>query len=72
MAHPIKIRRRDILCENTATELLIRTVVHKVEKLGADEKLTNAIQLITSAFDLVADFEDARIDKKKSAGKPTT
>lgn len=42
-------------------ELAIRQAVAKVEDMGADERLTKAIQLLAQAKELVSDVIDERI-----------
>lgn len=58
-------RSRLDLCE--AAEKIIYDAMQEVEKLGADERLTNAIVKLSEAKDLVSDF----IDEKKSKGIET-
>lgn len=54
--NPIPRRRR--LDLNTDAELSIREAVNKVEAMGADVKLTDAIIKLQEAFELVADYVD--------------
>lgn len=54
-------RSRLDLCE--AAEKIIYDAIQEVEKLGADERLTNAVVKLSEAKDLVSDF----IDEKKSS-----
>lgn len=56
-ANTIPRRARLDLCE--PAELAIVEAVGKIEELGADEKLTNAINLLHQARELVADYVDS-------------
>jgi hypothetical protein len=49
----------------TAEELAILDVLHMIEKLPADERLTNAQRKLQEARQLVADFVDGIELKKK-------
>lgn len=53
-------RRVDLL-RSTPAELTIRDALIAVEDLGADERLTSAVQLLDQARELVADVVDERI-----------
>lgn len=50
--------RRNRLDLNTPEEMAIRNAVEKVEKMGADVKLTEAVVLLDKARELVADYID--------------
>ena len=52
--------RRSKIYLNTPAELAIRNAVEEIEKIGADEKLTDAINLLWQAKELVSDFIDAK------------
>jgi len=53
------IPRRYQLNLNTDAEKAIRAAKKEVEKLSANEKLTDALILLQKAFEIVADFEDS-------------
>lgn len=53
-----KTPRRNRLDLNTQAEHAIRNAVNEVEKVGADERLTEAVKLMNKANELVADFVD--------------
>lgn len=50
--------RRTRLDLNTPAELAIRNAIDEVENIGADVKLTDAVNLLDQARELVADFID--------------
>ena len=50
--------RRNRLDLNTPAEKSIYDAMQEVEKLGADVRLTNAVNLLVQARNLVADFVD--------------
>lgn len=50
--------RRSNLQTNHPVELLIREVVHEIEKLGAHEVLTNAVVKLEEVRNLVGDYID--------------
>jgi len=54
------IPRRARLDLNTPAEKAIYDAMQEVEKMPADEKLTEAVILLGKARDLVADFVDAQ------------
>ena len=56
------IPRRIRLDLNTEAELSIREAVNKIEAIGADVKLTDAINKIWDGFELVADYVDSKIN----------
>ena len=56
-------RSRLDLCE--PAELAIYNATNEVEKIGADVRLTRAVNLLSEARNLVADY----IDEKLAAGK---
>lgn len=60
-----EILRRNRLDLNTPAELAIRNAVQEVEKIGADIKLTDAINLLGKAKELVSDFIDLEASKIK-------
>ena len=51
--------RRNSLDLNTPAELSIYNAMQEVEKLPANEKLTEAVMLLAKAKDLVSDFVDS-------------
>lgn len=53
----LSIRRNDI-SQNTEEELAIRKARVKIECLGANKRLTDAIVHLNKAFELVADYTD--------------
>ncbi len=59
---PVSDRRYRIDLHSSA-EIAIRTACLEVEKLGADERLTNAVELLQKAQNLVSDVMDERLDK---------
>lgn len=54
-----EIPRRARLDLNTPAEKAIYEAMQEVEKLPADVRLTDAVNLLAKAKDLVADFVDA-------------
>lgn len=50
--------RRARIDQNTPAELAIRAAVEAVEAVGADTRLTDAVNLLQAARDKVADFVD--------------
>jgi len=54
------IPRRARLDLNTPAEKAIYDAMQEVEKMPADEKLTEAVILLGKARDLIADFIDAQ------------
>lgn len=50
--------RRNRLDRNTKSELSIHEAIQEVENLGADERLTTAVNLLGQAKDLVSDYID--------------
>lgn len=50
--------RRMILEQNTPAEKSIYDAIQEVEKIGADVRLTDAINLLSKARGLVSDFID--------------
>lgn len=54
----MEIRRRNRLDLNTPAELAIFNIIQQVEELGADVKLTEAVNLLLKARECVADFVD--------------
>lgn len=55
-----EIPRRNRLDLNTPAEKAIYDAMQEVEKAGADVKLTEAINLLSKAKDLVADYVDSQ------------
>ena len=53
--------RRYRLDLNTPAEKIIYDSIQEVEKLGCDVKLTEAVNLLSEARNLVSDFEDSKI-----------
>lgn len=50
--------RRNRLDLNTKAELSIHESIQEIENIGADEKLTKAINLLSEAKNLVSDYID--------------
>lgn len=48
---------------NTPAELAIRLAAEEIEKLGADVRLTDAINLLWKVMDVVSDIEDEKLLK---------
>lgn len=59
---PVSDRRYRIDLHSSA-EIAIRTACLEVEKLGADERLTNAVELLQKAQNLVSDVLDEKLDR---------
>lgn len=59
-----KIPRRNRIDLNCPAEKAIRAAIEEVEELGADPTLTEAIQLLSKAKELVSDYIDAGISIK--------
>jgi hypothetical protein len=57
------ISRRARLDLNEPAELAIGKAIYEVEKLPADERLTNAVILLSQAKGLVADFIDESLNR---------
>lgn len=57
--------RRFNLAFCSASELAIKKAMQEVERLGADDKLTEAIMLLTDAHTIVSDFIDNSINTLK-------
>lgn len=57
--------RRFNLAFCSISELAIKKAMQEVEKLGADDKLTEAIMLLTDAHTIVSDFIDKSINTLK-------
>lgn len=55
------IPRRAMLPLNTTAELAIYNAINQVEKCGADEKLTNAVVLLSQAKELLGDYIDEQL-----------
>jgi hypothetical protein len=56
------IPRRCHIDMSVPAELAIREAVDKVERMGADVRLTRAVVLLGEARDLVSDYVDSHID----------
>lgn len=54
------IPRRNRIDLNTPAELAIRKACEEVEKIGADIRLTDAVNLLHQAREKVADFLDGK------------
>jgi hypothetical protein len=63
-------RSRLDLCE--AAEKAIYDAMQEVEKLGADERLTNAVVKLSEAKDLVSDYIDEKKAKEPEANETTS
>jgi hypothetical protein len=62
--------RRSRLDLNEPSELAIRKCVDEVEKIGADVRLTKAVNLLHEARELVADFIDEKLNNSmKTLGR---
>lgn len=57
------ISRKNILTLNVSSEIAIHDAIKEVENLGADEKLTEAVMLLSKAKDLVSEYVDNQIKK---------
>lgn len=57
--------RRNRIDLNKPSEIAIRNAMSEVEKIGASVKLTEAIELLNKAKDLVSDFIDEEIKLNK-------
>lgn len=57
-----QIPRRARLDLSAPAEVAIRNAMAAVEKLDADERLTNALTKLDDAMDLVADYIDEQIN----------
>lgn len=55
-----KFPRRANLEKNTPAEVAIHNAIQEVEKVGANEKLTQAIIFLQEAKDCVSDFIDEK------------
>jgi methionyl-tRNA synthetase len=53
-----EIPRRIRLDQNKPAELAIREAAKKIEELGADVRLTDALNFMWKAMDLVSDYID--------------
>lgn len=61
--------RRNRLDLNEPAEISIRNAVNEIEKIGADVRLTKAINLLHEARELVSDFIDEKLnDSMKTLG----
>ena len=58
------IPRRCQLDLNEASEIAIQNAVDEIEKLGADVTLTDAIQLLSKAKELVSNYIDEKLKTK--------
>lgn len=61
MENKNEIPRRNRMDLWEPSEKLIQHTVWEIEKMGADVRLTNAVNLLSQAKDLVSDFIDERI-----------
>lgn len=57
--------RRCKLYLNTPGELAIFDAMQEVEKIGADERLTNIVIMLGKARDLLSDYVDAKIKENE-------
>lgn len=55
--------RRNRMDLNTPAELAIYNAMQEVEKIGADQRLTNAVIALQEAKNLVADFIDGNVER---------
>lgn len=56
------VPRRIRIDLNTPVELSIREAMRKVEELPPDDRLTDAVNKLAEALNLVSDFEDDKIN----------
>lgn len=63
------IRRADMTTMVPA-ELAIKAAIQHVEAMSADERLTEAVILLSRAFDQVADYVDSKVVVKKNGTSP--
>ena len=56
-----KFPRKAALCFNAPSELAIHEAIQKVEELGADVRLTEAVILLAKAKELVSEYIDERV-----------
>jgi len=70
----MKTERRHRMDLMNPAELAILNAMAEVEKIGADERLTEAVNLLQKAKELVGDFEDCkeigRLVKSKDHDQP--
>jgi len=59
----IKDIRKVYLSFNLTSELKIREAISEVENLGADEKLTEIIVMLSNAKDLLSEYIDEKLWK---------
>jgi hypothetical protein len=59
-----KPSRRSDVRQMTPAELFIRAAVAEVEAVGADPRLTDAVELLQAAKDAVADYVDG-VEKRR-------
>lgn len=55
-----EIPRRNRLDLNTPAEKAIHDAIQKVEKVGADPKLTDVVVMLAKAKDLLSDYVDGK------------
>ncbi len=60
-ALPIRSLRRIRIDLNTPAEMAVRDAILAVERLGADELLTKAVQRLSEAMDYLGDYVDKQI-----------
>lgn len=65
------IPRRNRLDKNEPAELAIRNAVNEVERIGADNRLTEAINHLNHARELVADFIEEKLIPHTNQQPPT-
>lgn len=63
-----EIPRRNRLDLNTPAELAIYNAMQEVEKAGADLRLTEAVNLLDKARNLVADYVDEKGVENENKG----
>lgn len=64
MREKLGIRRRNCIDKMTPAELAIYDAVAAVECVGADVRLTDAINLLHAAREKVADYVDGQLAKQ--------
>lgn len=59
------IPRRFKIQENQPAEIAIREAIHRVEELGADVRLTDAVVKLDEALNHVSDYIDEQIKQQE-------
>lgn len=67
---PLKgIARQSQLWCNTKEEIAIRKAIDAVEKMGADERLTNTINCLEAALDELGPYVDEKLGPQDYVGQ---